>query len=278
MNTDSLLEQIKKKQSFLCVGLDSDPNRIPAHLLSAEDPVFEFNRAMIEATAQYAVAYKPNLAFYEANGAAGWESLRKTLSIIPPEILTIADAKRGDIGNTSGLYARAFFETLDVDAITVAPYMGEDSVGPFLQYPDKWVFLLALTSNPSAADFQWYPEGSESPLFQKVITTANNWTTSGKYPGILGFVAGATRPEEIGNIRALAPESWLLVPGVGAQGGDLQQVAHHGLNDKCGLLVNSSRGILYAGAGENFAQAAAEKAAGLQTSMASLLREKGILS
>jgi orotidine-5'-phosphate decarboxylase len=264
----SLFENIRRKRSFLCVGLDTDIRRIPSHLRDLDDPIFEFNRRIIEATAPYAVAYKPNIAFYEAQGPAGWESLEKTLEVIPDDIFTIADAKRGDIGNTSDLYARAFFERMNFDAVTVAPYMGRDSVAPFLAYEGKWVFLLALTSNPSAADFQYHRENGQ-PLYEKVVLTAQKWAE--ELPGQMGFVTGATRPEQLGEIRALAPEAFFLVPGVGAQGGTVADVASHGLNDLVGLLVNSSRGIIYAAGGEDFAEGAAEKARALQTEMATFI-------
>lgn len=268
MTPSELHANIQKAGSFLCVGLDSDPLRIPAHLRDCDDPVFEFNKAIIEATSDLAVAYKPNLAFYEAQGPTGWESLRKTLEIIPDHIFTIADAKRGDIGNTSRLYARAFFETLGFDAVTVAPYMGKDSVAPFLEYEGKWVFLLALTSNKGAEDFQWYG-GKENPLYAEVMRKGEEWAN--ELPGHLGYVTGATRPEYIGEIRKMAPEAFFLVPGVGAQGGDLQAVAREGLNGQCGLLVNSSRGIIFAGEGEDFAEKAREKALALQSQMAPLV-------
>lgn len=268
MSPSDLHAAIQRAASFLCIGLDSDPLRIPDFLNDFEDPVFEFNRRIVAATSDLAVAYKPNLAFYEAMGARGWESLRKTLEIIPPHILTIADAKRGDIGNTSRLYARAFFETLGFDAVTVAPYMGRDSVAPFLEYEDKWVFLLALTSNAGAEDFQWYG-GREQPLYAEVVRKGEEWARD--LPGHLGYVTGATRPEYIGEIRALAPEAFFLVPGVGAQGGDLGAVAAQGLNASCGLLVNSSRGIIFAGEGEDFDGKAREQALLLQQEMAGLL-------
>jgi orotidine-5'-phosphate decarboxylase len=268
MTPESLFAAIRKKRSLLCVGLDTDPRKLPPHLLATEDPVFEFNRQIVEATAAYAVAYKPNLAFYEAQGPKGWESLRKTLAIVPDDCFTIADAKRGDIGNTSDLYARTFFETYDFDAVTVAPYMGHDSVTPFLKYPGKWVFLLALTSNEGALDFQLL-ETEGAPLHQKVITTALAWAKD--LPGHLGFVVGATRPEHFATLRKLAPESFFLVPGIGAQGGDLAGVCANGLNTLGGLLVNSSRGILYAGSGLDFAAKAAEEAQKLQEEMAVLL-------
>ncbi|MCL4113947.1 UNVERIFIED_CONTAM: hypothetical protein GTU68_065683 [Idotea baltica] len=269
MSPADLAARIQSTGSFLCIGLDTDPQRLPQHLLDHPDPVFEFNRQIIEATSDLAVAYKPNLAFYEAQGPAGWESLRKTLEVIPEGIMTIADAKRGDIGNTSRLYARAFFETLGFDAVTVAPYMGFDSVAPFLEYAGKWVFLLALTSNPSAEDFQWHREEG-TPLYEKVVQKGEIWAKD--LPGHLGYVTGATRPEYIGGIRALAPEAFFLVPGVGAQGGDLNAVAEQGMNDQTGLLVNSSRGIIYASEGEDFAQAARAKAQALVNQMNPLLK------
>lgn len=265
MTPTELYAQMERKKSFLCVGLDTDIRRIPAHLRDLEDPVFEFNRQIIEATAPYAVAYKPNIAFYEAQGPAGWRSLEKTLELIPDEIFTIADAKRGDIGNTSDLYARAFFEQMDFDAVTVAPYMGRDSVMPFLQYPGKWVFLLALTSNAGAEDFQWHTDG-DTPLYEKVLRTSAAWAKEA--PGELGFVTGATRPEYLAEIREMVPEAFFLVPGVGAQGGSVEAVTRHGRNAQIGLLVNSSRGIIYASEGEDFAEKAAEKAAALQAEMA----------
>lgn len=268
MSPESLSQQIRAKGSFLCVGLDTDLQRIPSFLLDYEDPLWEFNRRIIEATKDYAVAYKPNLAFYEAQGPKGWESLQKTLELIPDEILTLADAKRGDIGNTSRLYAKAFFETLNFDAITVAPYMGEDSVGPFLDFEDKWVFLLALTSNPSAQDFQYFEQENEK-LYQRVIRTSLSWEE--KYAGHLGYVVGATRAESIGEIRKLAPDSFFLVPGIGAQGGDLGAVCQYGQNEQGGLLINSSRGIIYAGNGQDFAQQAGEAARSLQAQMKAFL-------
>lgn len=270
MTPEKLFQQIEKKKSLLCVGLDTDPRRIPEHLKSEPDPVFAFNRAIIEATADYAVAYKPNIAFYEAMGPAGWESLQKTLEIIPEEIFTIADAKRGDIGNTSHQYARTFFETYNFDSVTIAPYMGRDSVEPFLEYEGKWVFLLALTSNAGSQDFQWFEDGSEK-LFERVIRTSLSWAAT--QPGHLGFVVGATQAEQIGHIRNLAPESFFLVPGVGAQGGDLGAVCREGLNDLGGLLINSSRGIIYADSSKDFAKAAGGKAKGLQEAMAPFLQK-----
>ncbi|MEL7533331.1 MAG: orotidine-5'-phosphate decarboxylase [Bacteroidota bacterium] len=269
MSPDVLYQQIQRKGSFLCVGLDSDPDRIPTHLQDYDDPIYEFNRQIINATKDFAVAYKPNLAFYEAMGSKGWETLEKTLDLIPEEIMTIADAKRGDIGNTSRLYAQAFFETFDFDAVTVAPYMGKDSVGPFLEFEGKWVFLLALTSNPSAQDFQYRQENGEL-LYQQVVKRAVSWQE--EYPGHLGFVVGATRAESIGEIRALAPDNYFLVPGVGAQGGDLQAVCAHGQSEQAGLLINSSRGIIFAGQGEDFAEEAGKAAQNLQAQMKSLIK------
>lgn len=277
MNADTLFDLIRRKKSFLCVGLDTDIKKIPEHLLDREDPVFEFNRRIIDATHSYAAAYKPNIAFYEVNGAAGWRSLKKTIDHIrktDPSIVIIADAKRGDIGNTSRLYARTFFETLDVDALTVAPYMGHDSVLPFLEYEDKWVILLALTSNPGADDFQFfYSEKEQKYLYQKVLQTAASWGSSDR----LMFVTGATRAEKLSDIRQWVPDHFLLVPGVGAQEGSLKEVARYGMNDRCGLLVNSSRGIIYAGHDAGFASKAAEAASKLQQQMEELLVQKGIL-
>lgn len=275
MNKSQLLEQIKQKQSFLCVGLDTDINKIPQELQALEDPIFEFNKQIINQTAKYAVAYKPNTAFYEVYGAKGWLSLERTIQYIHnnyPEIFVIADAKRGDIGNTSANYARAFFNTLKADALTVAPYMGKDSVEPFLNFDGKWVVLLALTSNKGSQDFQYLNVG-EQMLHQQVLKTATSWATSEQ----MMFVVGATHPEELGEIRKMLPDYFLLVPGVGAQGGDLQAVAHNGLNNECGLLVNSSRGIIYASNGSDFALRAGEEAHKLQSQMAELLKEKGII-
>ena len=275
MNKSQLLEQIKQKQSFLCVGLDTDINKIPQELLAMEDPVFEFNKQIINKTAQYTVAYKPNTAFYEVYGTKGWMSLERTIQYIHnnyPEIFVIADAKRGDIGNTSANYAKAFFNTLKADALTVAPYMGKDSVEPFLNFEDKWVVLLALTSNAGSKDFQYLSVGDKM-LHQQVLQTATTWADSEK----MMFVVGATHPEELGEIRKMLPDYFFLVPGVGAQGGDLQAVAKNGLNNECGLLVNSSRGIIYASNGSDFAIRAGEKAKELQEQMAVLLKEKGIV-
>ena len=275
MNKQQLFNQIKQKQSFLCVGLDTDINKIPQELLAMEDPVFEFNKQIINKTAQYTVAYKPNTAFYEVYGTKGWMSLERTIQYIHnnyPEIFVIADAKRGDIGNTSANYAKAFFNTLKADALTVAPYMGKDSVEPFLNFEDKWVVLLALTSNAGSKDFQYLSVGDKM-LHQQVLQTATTWADSEK----MMFVVGATHPEELGEIRKMLPDYFFLVPGVGAQGGDLQAVAKNGLNNECGLLVNSSRGIIYASNGSDFAIRAGEKAKELQEQMAVLLKEKGII-
>jgi len=265
MTPEELSKQIQKKGSFLCVGLDTDLTRIPDHLKKESDPVFAFNKAIIEATHTYAVAYKPNLAFYESLGPKGWESLAKTLEIIPKDIFTLADAKRGDIGNTSHMYAKTFFETYDFDGVTVAPYMGEDSVSPFLAFKNKWVFLLALTSNPSSQDFQHHTD-SEVALYEKVLKKGQEWSTN--TPGHLGFVVGATQASSLTHIRSLAPESFLLIPGVGAQGGDLDAVCAYGKNSRGdGMLINSSRGIIYAGSGKDFAKQAAHQASHLQSTM-----------
>lgn len=275
MNKQELIYQIKAKKSFLCVGLDTDIKKIPQHLMSEEDPVFAFNKAIIDATAEYAVAYKPNTAFYEVYGAKGWTSLEKTINYIKenhPEIFVIADAKRGDIGNTSSNYARAFFETLKADAITVAPYMGVDSVEPFLGFDDKWVILLALTSNKGSKDFQ-YLNADGKELYKNVLMKSQEWADENK----MMYVVGATHPEELGEIRKMLPHHFFLVPGVGAQGGDLQAVARYGLNDQVGLLVNSSRGIIYASNGEDFAERAAAEAKKLQQLMEELLKANNLL-
>ena len=263
MTRSELIAQIRAKQSYLCVGLDSDIEKIPAHLKDAEDPIFEFNKGIIEATSDKCVSYKPNLAFYERHGSAGWESLAKTMDVIPDECFTIADAKRGDIGNTSRYYAKTFFEEYNFDAVTVAPYMGSDSVLPFLEFDNKWVVLLALTSNQGADDFQFFSDGN-TRLFEKVLNTAVKW---GREDNLM-FVVGATRPEMLADIRSIVPDHFLLVPGVGAQGGDLKSVANNGLNEDCGLLVNSSRGIIYADQTERFSQGAARAAANIQQQMA----------
>lgn len=256
MNRSQLLAEIKKKKSYLCVGLDTDPEKIPAHLRSLPDPIFEFNKQIIDATQQFCVAYKPNVAFYEALGPKGWESLEKTTAYIPKSHFIIADAKRGDIGNTSTMYAKAFFERMNVDAITVAPYMGADSVTPFLAFRDKVVILLVHTSNPGSADFQLYQDAAGRTLFAEVIRKSKEWGN----PENLMFVVGATRADKIAEIRRLAPDHFFLVPGIGAQGGDLREVSAHGLTSDCGLLVNSARAIIYASSGKDFAQAAAKEA------------------
>lgn len=274
MNYTALFEQIKKKKSFLCVGLDSDIAKIPQHLLNAEDPVYEFNKAVIDATAAYTIAYKPNIAFYESRGVEGWQSLEKTVKYIRtnyPEVFTIADAKRGDIGNTSQMYAKAFLDTLNFDSITVAPYMGEDSVTPFIKYEGKWVILLALTSNKGAFDFQLMEENEEK-LYERVLKVSQQW--GGK--DNMMYVVGATKAEMLGGIRKIVPDHFLLVPGVGAQGGSLEEVAKYGMNAHCGLIVNSSRGIIFADTTENFAVRAGEEAHKLQQDMERLLKEKGV--
>ncbi len=265
MNSSQLFENIARKHSFLCVGLDSELEKIPPFLLKTEDPVFEFNRRIIDATCKFAVAYKPNVAYYEYRGIKGWISLESTLKYIRknyPDIFVIADAKRGDIGNTSKMYAKAFFENLRVDAVTVAPYMGEDSVMPFLSYRDKWAILLVLTSNRGADDFQYHEENGFK-LFEKVLLSSKKWGTTDN----LMYVVGATRAEMLKDIRKLVPDHFLLVPGIGAQGGSLQEVAEYGLNGKCGLLVNSSRGIIFADNSEKFDRVAGEKAAEIQKEM-----------
>ncbi|WP_426429635.1 orotidine-5'-phosphate decarboxylase [Winogradskyella sp. HB-48] len=269
MTTNQLITQIKKKQSFLCVGLDVDLNKIPKHLLEEEDPIFTFNKAIIDATHQFCVAYKPNTAFYEAYGIKGWQALEKTINYLNknhPEIYTIADAKRGDIGNTSSMYAKAFFEDLGFDSVTVAPYMGKDSVEPFLAFKDRHTILLALTSNQGAFDFQTKKvEGTE--LYKRVLETSKTWQNSEN----LMYVVGATKAEYLADIRQIIPNSFLLVPGVGAQGGNLQEVCKYGMNKNVGLLINSSRGIIYASQDEDFAQAAAAKAKELQLQMKEIL-------
>lgn len=269
MDHDGLFRAISVKRSFLCIGLDSDLEKIPPSLLKAKDPVLEFNKRIIDSTHSYAVAYKPNTAFYESMGPKGWHTLESTLDYIKtryPGIFVIADAKRGDIGNTSKMYARAFFETMDFDAVTVAPYMGEDSVAPFLEYPGKWVILLALTSNRGADDFQYHNEEGLK-LYEKVLRLSGNWGTIDN----LMYVVGATRAAMLKDIRKIVPEHFLLVPGVGTQGGSLGDVAAYGLTDKCGLLVNSSRAILFADNTEDFDRTAAEKAMEIQKEMKSHL-------
>lgn len=276
MKRTELVENIKRKESFLCVGLDPDIKKIPQHLLREENPLFAFNKAIIDATAPYCVAYKPNLAFYESLGVEGWIALERTVKYLKenhPDQFIIADAKRGDIGNTSMLYARSFFEHLDVDAITVAPYMGEDSVTPFLGYEGKWVILLALTSNKGSHDFQLIEDKNGKRLFEHVITTSQKWAT----PDEMMYVVGATQGSMFKDIRNVAPQSFLLVPGVGAQGGSLEEVARYGMISDCGLLVNSSRGIIYASSGEDFAEAAGKEAEKLRDQMSALLKSSHII-
>ena len=277
MNRDQLFEQIKQKRSFLCIGLDTDIRKIPAFLRETTDPVFSFNKAIIDATQDLCVAYKPNLAFYESLGALGWSSLEKTVHYIRekyPEQFIIADAKRGDIGNTSSLYARAFFEQMNFDAVTVAPYMGEDSVKPFLTYLDCWVVLLALTSNKGANDFQFIKNADNGELlFESVLKTSQTWGT----PDQMMYVVGATQSEKLEDVRKLVPDHFLLIPGVGAQGGSLQEVAEAGMNEQCGLLVNSSRAIIYASDDTDFAEKARIAANDVQLEMEEILLEAGLL-
>lgn len=268
MNKRELIQQIKQKESFLCVGLDTDINKIPKHLLKEKDPILEFNKQVIDATQQYAVAYKPNIAFYEALGSKGWETLKKTVEYIPEDIFTIADAKRGDIGNTSKMYAQAFFEQMNFDSITVAPYMGSDSVSPFLEFEDKWVILLAATSNPGGFDFQ-HDEIDGEKLYQKVIRKSQEW---GNEENMM-YVVGATRPEALKEIRKSVPHHFLLIPGIGAQGGDLKAVCENGMNKDCGLLINSSRGIIYADQSASFGKEASRQAEKIQQEMAKMLQK-----
>lgn len=279
MTREQLIEQIKLKRSFLCVGLDTDIQKIPEFLLDFEDPVFEFNKQIIDATADLCVAYKPNIAFYESRGVKGWTSLQKTWEYIPKTCLSIADAKRGDIGNTSDMYARAFFSKkdagLDFDAITIAPYMGEDSVTPFLKYKNKWAIVLALTSNKGSLDFQFLTDAlSSQRLFEQVIQKVNTW---GNEDNIM-YVVGATRGEAFSDIRRYAPHHFLLVPGIGAQGGSLEDVCTYGMNKDCGLLVNATRSIIYAGTGRNFADKAREEALIVQRAMEEELRRAGLIN
>lgn len=271
MTREQLFEQIIQKKSYLCIGLDTDPKKLPQHLLDTEDPVFEFNRQIVEATADLCVAYKPNIAFYEAQGPQGWVSLEKTLQVIPDNIFTIADAKRGDIGNTSELYARAFFEAMQFDSVTVAPYMGADSVKPFLVQEGKWVILLALTSNAGSHDFQMLrlQDGNEEYLFEQVLRTSATWAT----PDQMMYVVGATQSEYVQRVRKLVPNHFLLVPGVGAQGGSLEDISRLGMNQQCGLLVNSARGIIYASSGRDFAEKARQEAMAMQRDMETYLEQ-----
>lgn len=271
MNKQTLIDNIRRKNSFLCVGLDTDLKKIPQHLLQEEDPIFAFNKAIIDATAPYCVAYKPNLAFYECFGVKGWVAFEKTVEYIRtnyPDQFIIADAKRGDIGNTSAMYARTFFEDNGIDALTVAPYMGEDSVTPFLQYADKWVILLALTSNKGSHDFQLTADAEGERLFEKVLRRSQTWGTDEN----MMYVVGATQGSLFADIRKHAPNHFLLVPGVGAQGGSLEEVCRYGMTPDCGLLVNSSRAIIYADSSESFAQRAGEEAQKVQAEMAAMLQ------
>ena len=272
MNKQELISQIKKKKSFLCVGLDTDIEKIPAHLLSSKDPVFEFNKQIINATKDLCVAYKPNTAFYECNGSSGWESLQKTLDYIPDDIFTIADAKRGDIGNTSGLYGRAFFQNLDFNAVTVSAYMGQDSITPFLAFEDKWVIILALTSNAGSVDFQNIKDDTGKELYMNLIETSKKWGTNENTM----YVVGATKAEQLLEVRKIIPDHFLLIPGIGFQGGNLQDVSRYGMNSNCGLLVNSSRGIIYASDGIDFAEIARFEAQKIQMEMAEILSELSI--
>lgn len=275
MNRSELVNQIKAKRSFLCVGLDTDLKKIPEHLLKEEDPIFAFNKAIIDATADYCVSYKPNLAFYEAFGVKGLISFEKTIKYLKdnyPNHFIVADAKRGDIGNTSAMYARTFFDEYDVDSLTVAPYMGEDSVTPFLGYEGKWVILLALTSNKGSHDFQLTEDNNGERLFEKVLRTSQNWGNADN----MMYVVGATQGRMFEDIRKIVPNHFLLVPGVGAQGGSLEEVCKYGMNKDCGLLVNSSRGIIYASKGEDFAEQAAKNAKELQQQMDKELEKFGI--
>lgn len=275
MNRSELINQIKTKRTFLCVGLDTDLKKVPQHLLKEEDPIFSFNKAIIDATADYCVAYKPNLAFYEAFGVKGLMAFEKTVKYLKenyPNHFIVADAKRGDIGNTSAMYARTFFEEYDVDSLTVAPYMGEDSVTPFLGYGGKWVIVLALTSNKGSHDFQLTEDKDGERLFEKVLKTSVNWGNKDN----MMYVVGATQGKMFEDIRRIVPDHFLLVPGVGAQGGSLEEVCKYGMNKECGLLVNSSRGIIYAANDETFAQTAAEKAKELMEQMDAELKKYGI--
>lgn len=276
MSRERLLENIRRRKSFLCVGLDTDRGRIPESLHNGPDPVFSFNKAIIDATAPYVVAFKPNTAFYEADGVRGWLSLEKTVAYIKEkyaDILVIADAKRGDIGNTSASYARAFFDVMGVDAITVAPYMGADSLKPFFNYKDKWTIVLAATSNAGSADFQQFKDEAGIKLYEHVVRKASQWAG----PDQLMFVVGATKPSELASLRQIVPDYFFLVPGVGAQGGSLTEVVDHAMNDHCGLLVNASRSIIYASMEEDFAQAARTEAQKLQQEMAACLEQRGLI-
>lgn len=275
MNIDSLYQQIKVKESFLCIGLDVDLNKIPPHLLNEKDPIFSFSKSIIDATHSFTVAYKPNLAFFEAYGLKGWKAFEKTIDYLNknyPNHFIIADAKRGDIGNTAGRYAKAFFENFGVDAVTISPYMGRDSIEPFLSYKDKYAVLLALTSNEGSRDFQ-FSEDKGVPLYEKVLRLSTKFKNSNK----LMYVVGATKSENLIAIRKIVPDSFLLIPGVGAQGGNLKEVVQNGINSNCGLLVNSSRGIIYASSGTDFSTKAAEKAFNLQKEMSEYLKQFKII-
>ncbi len=271
MTKQQLFNEIVRKNSYLCIGLDTDIKKIPKFLLDFEDPIFEFNKRIIDATSDFCVAYKPNIAFYEASGTKGWESLRKTLEYIPQNCFTIADAKRGDIGNTSHLYARAFFDKsasgMSFDSVTVAPYMGKDSVEPFLEFPEKWVILLALTSNEGSKNFQFLQMQHGGQLFEEVLKTSSAWADDER----LMYVVGATQAESLAKVRQIVPNHFLLIPGVGAQGGSLEEVSKLGMNSSCGLLVNSSRGIIYASSEEDFAKRAAFEAEKIQLEMKNYL-------
>ena len=275
MNIDSLYQEIKVKESFLCVGLDVDLNKIPPHLLNEKDPIFSFSKGIIDATHSFTVAYKPNLAFFEAYGLKGWKAFEKIIDYLNknyPNHFVIADAKRGDIGNTAGRYAKAFFENFGVDAVTISPYMGRDSIEPFLSYKDKYAVLLALTSNEGSRDFQ-FSEDKGVPLYEKVLRLSTKFKNSNK----LMYVVGATKSENLIAIRKIVPDSFLLIPGVGAQGGNLKEVVQNGINSNCGLLVNSSRGIIYASSGTDFSTKAAEKAFNLQKEMSEYLKQFKII-
>ncbi|MFC2086857.1 orotidine-5'-phosphate decarboxylase [Bacteroidota bacterium] len=276
MNKKQLIDQIKQKRSLLCIGLDSDVHKIPWRLINKEDSIFEFNKQIVDATHHLAIAFKPNIAFYESNGSKGWETLEKTVEYIKenyPDIFLIADAKRGDIGNTSTMYAKAFFEKLSFDAITVTPYMGSDSIIPFLKYDKKWIIVLALTSNKGAEDFQLEENKSGIALFEKVLSISKNWGTNEN----MMYVVGATKAQKLKEIRIIIPNHFILVPGIGAQGGNLSEVMNFGLNDEIGLLINSSRSIIYASSTEDFALSAKIEAEKLQQEMEHILVEKNYL-
>ncbi|MBQ3634688.1 MAG: orotidine-5'-phosphate decarboxylase [Bacteroidales bacterium] len=275
MNRQQLIDNIRRRHSFLCVGLDTDIRKIPQHLTTLEDPIFEFNKEIIDATAKYCIAYKPNLAFYECLGTRGWQAFEKTIKYLKtsyPEHFIIADAKRGDIGNTSAMYARSFFEEMDIDSLTVAPYMGEDSVKPFLDYPGKWVVLLALTSNKGSHDFQLTQDPEGERLFEKVLRKSQDWAGADR----MMYVVGATQGQMFEAVRRIVPNHFLLVPGVGAQGGSLSEVCKYGMTDECGLIVNSSRAIIYASQDKDFATAAAAAAESVQKEMQTLLAERSL--